>query len=70
MGCYDKAINDYEAALAIDGGNAFTYYNMGISLDRKGDFEQAIECFTRAIELDPHKADFYHNRGYAFRKKR
>lgn len=27
-------------------------------------------CFTRAIEIEPNKADFYHNRGFAFRKKR
>lgn len=39
-------------------------------MDRKGDFDQAITCFTNAIDIEPNKADFYHNRGFAFRKKK
>jgi tetratricopeptide (TPR) repeat protein len=35
-----------------------------------GDFDEAIKCFTIAIDLEPGKADFYHNRGFAFRKNR
>ena len=34
----------------------------GISFDRKGDFQKAIDNFTRAAELEPNNADFYHNR--------
>ena len=29
-----------------------------------------LKSFSKAIELEPGKADFYHNRGFAFRKKR
>jgi tetratricopeptide (TPR) repeat protein len=29
----------------------------------------AIKDFTRAIEIDPTKGDFYHNRGFAMKKK-
>jgi tetratricopeptide (TPR) repeat protein len=54
----------------VEPKNAFTYYNKGISLDRMGDFDEAIKCFTIAIDLEPGKADFYHNRGFAFRKNR
>jgi Flp pilus assembly protein TadD len=39
-------------------------------LDRKGDFDEAIKSFSKAIELEANNADFYHNRGFAFRKKR
>ena len=35
-----------------------------------GLFDQAIECFTVAIQMEPQKADFYHNRGLAYRKKK
>jgi tetratricopeptide (TPR) repeat protein len=35
-----------------------------------GDFESAIKCFTIAIEFEGNKADFYHNRGFAYRKNR
>ena len=62
------AIQDYTTAISIDPKNAYTYYNKGISLDRRGDFDEAIECFTAAINIEPRKADFYHNRGFAYRK--
>lgn len=37
-------------------------------MDRKGEYSEAIKSFTEAINLEPDKADFYHNRGFAFRK--
>jgi Flp pilus assembly protein TadD len=30
--------------------------------------EEAIKNFTKAIEIDPTKADFFSNRGFAYRK--
>jgi hypothetical protein len=27
-----------------------------------------MQDFTKAIELDPASADFYHNRGFSYRK--
>ena len=36
----------------------------------KNDFEEAIKNFTIAISLDSNKADFYHNRAFAYRKKK
>jgi tetratricopeptide (TPR) repeat protein len=35
-----------------------------------GDFNEAIKCFTKAIKLEDGKADFYHNRGFAYRKNK
>ena len=35
-----------------------------------GDFDEAIKCFSIAIDLESGKADFYHNRGFAYRKNR
>ena len=34
-----------------------------------GDFDEAIKCISTAIDLEGGKADFYHNRGFAFRKQ-
>lgn len=39
LGEFDLAINDYSKAIQIDPNNAYTYYNKGISLDRKGDYD-------------------------------
>ena len=36
IGEIDKAIKDYKNALQIEPNNAFCYYNLGISLDKKG----------------------------------
>lgn len=41
---------------------------MGISLDRKGEYKWAIDSFTKAIEIEPNKSDFYHNWGFAYWK--
>lgn len=49
MGLFDQAIEDYSMAIQLDPNNAYTYYNKGISLDRKGDYDEAINCFTQAI---------------------
>jgi tetratricopeptide (TPR) repeat protein len=35
-----------------------------------GNFDAAIDCFSTAIAMEGNKADFYHNRGFAYRKKR
>ena len=36
LGEVDKAVKDYRQALMIEPSNAFCYYNLGISLDKKG----------------------------------
>lgn len=35
-----------------------------------GNYDEAIDCFTVAIDMENDKPDFYHNRGFAYRKKR
>ena len=42
IGEIDKAIKDYKQALQIEPNNAFCYYNLGISLDKKGFPEEAV----------------------------
>ncbi len=45
------------------------YINRGNAYKGKGEYDQAIADFTKAIELDPKVADAYNNRGYAYEKK-
>lgn len=61
-------MEDYSQALQVDPHNSYAYYNRGITRDRSGDYEGAIEDFTHAIRLDPANADFFHNRGFSLRK--
>lgn len=30
--------------------------------------QEAISCFSAAISIQPNNADFYHNRGFSYRK--
>ncbi len=42
------------------------YNNLGIKLAKKGETEQAILNFNKAIELNPDNAKAYNNRGQAY----
>ena len=55
-------------ALEVDPDSSYAYYNRGITKDRKGDYNGAVQDFSAAIRLEPHNADFYHNRGFSLRK--
>ena len=45
---------------------AEAYSNRGIAYYRKGDLDQAIADYGRAITLDPQHAEAYNNRGIAY----
>ncbi|OGG04932.1 hypothetical protein A2Z33_06575 [Candidatus Gottesmanbacteria bacterium RBG_16_52_11] len=45
-----------------------THNNLGDVYMRRGDINQAIAEFSRAIELNPFYADAYHNRGLSYLK--
>ncbi|GBG77225.1 hypothetical protein CBR_g23552 [Chara braunii] len=44
------------------------YSSGGDGVSTAGNYIEAVADFTRAIELDPKNADFYHNRGFSYRK--
>ncbi len=66
----DDAREKLEATLQDDPGNANTYYSLAYMYDESGDDDQAVEKYTKAIEIDPEhfEANFnlaviYYNRG-------
>ena len=48
--------------------SAENYNNLGIQEYEKGNYEKAIEYFSKAIELKPDYAEAYYNRGLAYLK--
>ncbi len=48
---YDRAITDATTTIALDPGLASAYNNRGFAHYSKGDYDQAIADFERAIEL-------------------
>ena len=49
--------------------NAGDWYDRGQSFLESGVLDEAIESFTRAVELEPHFADAYNSRGIAWKRK-
>jgi len=63
---YDRAIADYEAALNIEP-DAYTYDVHASIISSLGQWDEAIEEYGQAIELDPDYPEPYFNRGYTYK---
>ena len=46
--------------------DADAYYDRGVAYGKIGDFAEAIEDYSKAIDLNPEHADAYNNRGEAW----
>ena len=46
-----------------DGLPAEDYYYLSIALHQRGEHKQAVDSYSRAIELAPKRAEFYNSRG-------
>ena len=65
----DAALEDFTAAISMDGGsNPLYWHNRGFCYRNMGRFQEAISDYSRAIELDGSNAAAFNNRGYAWRK--
>lgn len=56
-------MNGIIPAFADLAGDAKAQYNKGIEYYNVGSYEQAVECFNKATELDPNYIDAYFNLG-------
>ncbi|PKL62241.1 MAG: hypothetical protein CVV31_07220 [Methanomicrobiales archaeon HGW-Methanomicrobiales-2] len=45
--------------------DAVDWHNEGIDLHRSGNYEKAVQCYDRALEIDPKGADVWNNKGVA-----
>ncbi len=66
---YDKAIESYEKAIAINPKKDETYYNMGNAYVEQGEYDKAIESYEKAIEINPKDDESYCNMGIAYVKQ-
>jgi lipoprotein NlpI len=68
-GAYDRAIKDFNRAIAADPKYVAAFNNRGLTYRRKGEFDRAIRDFTLAIKLDSKDAFAFNNRGLAYASK-
>ena len=59
---YDRAVADFESAIAIDPAFVKPLNNRGATRLKKGEYDAAIEDFDRAIGLQPAYAGAFANR--------
>lgn len=58
--------SDIEHAIRLDSQNAYLLYDYGCLSAYQQDYEKAILCFTRALDVDARLAEAYYNRGLCF----
>lgn len=59
----ERALTDFDTALAIDEALIAAYINRGVLYTNQGNFGLAINDYTLALALDPSNAVAYNNRG-------
>jgi tetratricopeptide (TPR) repeat protein len=60
---FQGALDDLEKASQINSSNAELYVNKGFILFQTGKNSEALECYNRALELDPQESKAYRGRG-------
>ena len=66
LGRLDRAVEDYDAAIASDGHYFRAYNNRGVVYARLGQLDRAIDDYTQAILYFLDYAEAYLNRGNAY----
>lgn len=67
LGKSDLAIEGYRESIALAAGAVpVVYNNLGSSLLVKGEYDEALKCLLKSVELSPSYSDGYYNLGLAF----
>ena len=68
-GLYDKALEEYEKALAINPTYATAHNNLGVLYSMRGLYDKALEEYEKALASNPNFAEAHTNRGNAYFRK-
>jgi len=60
---HKKAIEYLNKAIEIEPNFAFPYYNKGLLLLQRKQYDGALECFDKSIQLNPSYANAYNGKG-------
>lgn len=51
---FEKAVETYKKALALDPEFAFAWDNLGLTYRHMGNYDEAIKCYRKSLEIDPY----------------
>jgi tetratricopeptide (TPR) repeat protein len=68
QGRLDRAIADYEEAIALDPSSERAYISLGTAYELLGQLDRAMAAVDKAIALNPSSYEAYRNRGILFEK--
>jgi tetratricopeptide (TPR) repeat protein len=69
IGLQDRALADYDAAIALEPNYVYARYNRGALHNDRGDYDAAIADFDVVLTQRPNLALAYNQRGAAFHNK-
>ena len=64
-----KALSFYDKLLMLDKNNTDAYFNKGLVLANQKNYDDAIKCFERVIQLSPEYPYAYYSLGMAYEQK-
>jgi tetratricopeptide (TPR) repeat protein len=65
-GSHDKAVEEYEKAIAINPTFADAHSNLGLAYDRKGRYDKAVEEYEKALAVNSNLVEARNNLGLAY----
>lgn len=65
-GKYDEALEFANGMIQKNGESSFYLYVLGYLYQNKKDYDQAIEAYKKAVQLDPTNAEAYSNLGLSY----
>ena len=68
-GLHDKALEEYEKAIAINPTFADAHNNLGVAYKRKGNYDRAMQEYQRALAGNPNLAEAHNNLGLVYYAK-
>lgn len=66
---FDKAIEAYKKAIALDDTRAQIFFNLGLAYDNEKNTDKALESFAHAVKCDPTYAKAHVHLGNSLRAK-
>lgn len=63
---WEMVLRDMEKASEMMPGAGFVWYNKGNMLAMKGDYNGAVLCYNKAVELEKNLGEAYFNRGLTY----